>query len=222
MDEFAWTFIDEIERRSLRHLDDSDLCYYYLVRIPGGYSASEANNRIDNFKKEPERFRNNPTVWGYKQSEIKRFAADVQRFLEQSFFRNAISQFEVVSISPMPTSKPRSHKDFDPRLEQLCQIVSDGNEQVQYMNLFDMREETVPSHKQGSRDVEFLESRIILTASRLPDLVILVDDVLTSGAHFAACRNLIRKAAPAAPIIGLFLARHRGNMEPVQYVVTEF
>lgn len=49
----SWTYIDEVERRALL-LDDSDMCYYYLVRTSGGFSTSEANNRIDNFKKKPE------------------------------------------------------------------------------------------------------------------------------------------------------------------------
>lgn len=57
--------IDEVERRALPRLPP-DPCYYLLNRVSGGFSASHANSLIDDFKKDPYRFRNNPTVLGVR------------------------------------------------------------------------------------------------------------------------------------------------------------
>jgi predicted amidophosphoribosyltransferase len=40
-----------------------------------------------------------------------------------------------------------------------------------------------------------------------PTKIVIFDDVLTTGSHFKACKQLIEKAFPSVPVIGLFLAR---------------
>ena len=57
-----------------------------------------------------------------------------------------------------------------------------------------------------------VEREALLTVNELavdpqPNAVVLVDDVLTTGSHFRAVRNVLRKRWPKLSIIGLFLAR---------------
>lgn len=42
---------------------------------------------------------------------------------------------------------------------------------------------------------------------RYSDMIALLDDVLTSGAHFTAARRRILEACPAASVIGLFWSK---------------
>jgi 8-oxo-dGTP pyrophosphatase MutT (NUDIX family) len=46
------------------------------------------------------------------------------------------------------------------------------------------------------------------TKNPTPCAIILFDDIITSGAHFKAVQEIIHKAFPNAPIIGLFVARN--------------
>ncbi len=61
----GWMFIDDAVRKHLV-LDEMDLCYYYLLRDSGGYGASNANNRIDNFKSPSPDMAIIPRLWGIR------------------------------------------------------------------------------------------------------------------------------------------------------------
>lgn len=207
----SWTYIDEVERRALL-LDDSDMCYYYLVRTSGGFSTSEANNRIDNFKKKPEHWKSNPNVWQYKTKEIDRFADNVCSLLMSKDFAKALKLFRYVALTPAPTSLPKSHEHYDSRLVDMCRIVAQRIGSVHLEDVLDTRCAMTASHAGGSRNVLSLMSNMTCRPfQEEPDLVILVDDVLTTGAHFVACRDTIRTFNPSAQVIGLFLALHRSD-----------
>jgi predicted amidophosphoribosyltransferase len=47
----------------------------------------------------------------------------------------------------------------------------------------------------------------------LPSSVAIVDDVLTTGAHFKAMKRILMERFPEARIVGLFLARRVPNTE---------
>jgi predicted amidophosphoribosyltransferase len=40
-----------------------------------------------------------------------------------------------------------------------------------------------------------------------PQVIGLIDDVLTTGAHFKAAQVILNEALPGVPIVGIFLAR---------------
>ena len=91
----SWTSIDKIERVSLV-LGDEDICYYYLVRTDEGYTASDANSRIENFKKPPERYRDIPKIWWYKNNAIEEFANDVIGLLLSNDFEVMLKDFPAI------------------------------------------------------------------------------------------------------------------------------
>lgn len=206
-----WTFVDEVARRTLI-LEESDICYYYLVRTSEGYNASTANSRIENFKKKPERFRDNASVWRYKLDEIERFAADVCDLLARPDFENMLSHLRRPVIAPIPPSKARSHEFYDSRMEDLCKKIAESNGRIEFENPFSMRDNVTPMHEGGTREVDYLKRKLMFSGfSMPPDLVILIDDVLLKGTHYVACRDIIRGVYPAVPIIGLFLSIHKSD-----------
>lgn len=209
--EKEWVKIDSILNRLLL-LDDSDFCYYYLVRTSDGCSKSEANNRIDNFKKKPELYKNNPSVWKYKKAEIIKFAKDIERLLRTPIFQSLFSVFRGVSLVPVPTSKPKNHKDYDSRLSDMCAVIANDIDDVFLDDAFDVTAIHRPSHEGGIRDVDYLKNVITFNGLKYPDnLVILVDDVLLMGTHYVACRDKILERYPNAAIVGVFLAIHKSG-----------
>lgn len=201
-------------------LDESDVCFYYLVRTNGGFSESVANSRIDNFKKKPEKYKDNPTVWKYKISEIQNFSLDVARLLNGPDFKRTISSFGGAALIPIPTSKPKSSENYDTRLINLCRSVTIKVPNVWIDDVFDVTRQVKPSHEGGSRQVDFLKNVITFgELSRETGLVILIDDVITKGTHYVACRDLIREKYPEISIIGVFLAIHKSDY--VDYGVVE-
>lgn len=213
-----WTYVDEVERVSLA-LRDQDACYYYLVHTPGGFEESEANSRIANFKKDPVKWKNTPS-WYYKGRSIEQFSEDIASFLLAPGLVPLLQSQNDIAIAPMPTSKPRNHPSFDNRLELLCESVAKKVPGIRLENPFDLPKEITAAHLGGSRMIGYLEQQIEFKGfQNLPAVLFLVDDVLTTGAHFVACSRLVEARHPQIKIIGLFLARHRQQQPRIQFAV---
>lgn len=208
----SWTIIDELEMRALPNINDQDLCFYYLNRTSGGFSASVANDLIDDFKKDVARFRNNSYVMGYKQRAIKTIAEALSNFVVDTL-GSALAAGQSVSLVPMPTSLPPDHPDYDDRLVRLCELAS-NHDGVRVDDVLHARAAMVKSHLGGTRVPEIIARNIEFDGfPTAPDYAILVDDVLTTGAHYAACRDIIRRSPKNRPaaLIGAFLCIHRSD-----------
>lgn len=205
----VWTKIDRTEF-GLKDLLYLDPCFYYLVHTSEGYGVP-SNSRIKNFKHEPERFRNNAAVWKHKTEAIEDFAQDVAEWLSAV---NMAGGWGNVALVPMPTSKPSSHEFFDSRLVDLCNRVAQLDPRVRVENILDMSEAVTGSHKGGSRDIGFLKSKIIVRKPSRPlGVVILVDDMVTTGSHYVASSERLRETFFGIGLVGLFLSRHREKPE---------
>lgn len=211
-EELRWTYLDPILRSTRAHLTQDDLCYYYLIRDGRGWDDgphADANQLIFNFKHDPQRYAANSRPMYYKKRAIRTLAGHVI-----SFF---IAQMDAlgdkkVCIVPIPTSKPRSSQGYDARLDDLCRIVEKNVPWVSYLPLLDTKRDIGKSHKQsGSRDPVVLAQNMVcgeIPRSDTGRCVVLVDDVLTSGAHYAACKQVIQDKFPDVDIVGLFLSVH--------------
>jgi len=209
-DSNCWTLIDELEKPHL-NLEDNDICFYYLVRTVGGYLASKANSRIENFKKSPEKYRDNPSVWKYKIEAIKEFADDVCDLLRRNDFQAVLNSYRNAVIVPIPSSKPKTHEFYDSRLCDMCTQIESSINGIIFKDVFDVSEEITPAHYGGPRNVSYLKNKIVFAdlGKEPPEIVFLVDDVITTGNHFIACRDIIREHYPSILVIGIFLAIHR-------------
>lgn len=218
-EDLRWTYVDSTLKSTRAHLLPDDLCYYYLKRDSRGWNDgphAEANQIITNFKHDPQKHAANSGPMYYKKQAIRTLAGYVRSFFVA---QEGVLGDKAVFLVPIPTSKPRSAQGYDPRLDSLCKIVEKSVRWVRYLPLLDTKQNVGKAHAgAGSRDPDFLAWN--MTCGEIPlssseRYVVLVDDVLTTGAHYAACKRVVRNKFPDVVVLGLFLSVHvneeRGN-----------
>ncbi|MDO4428526.1 MAG: hypothetical protein Q4B91_03340 [Atopobiaceae bacterium] len=208
----CWTYVDSVLRSTRNHLESNDLCYYYLIRDSRGWDDgphAKANQLITNFKHDPQKYAANSAPMYYKHQAIETLAGYVKSFFGD---QEDVLESKDVYLVPIPTSKPRSSQDYDPRLDSLCRIVERDVPWVKYLPLLDTKQNVGKAHAgTGSRDPGFLARN--MTCGEIPPssserYVVLVDDVLTTGAHYAACKRVVQGKFSKVVVLGLFLSVH--------------
>lgn len=181
------------------YLNSDDSCYYFLDYKPN--SGFEANSLVFNFKKDLS-FKNHPS-WYYRNEAIKEFA----KMINNMFLNINKNKFDII---PMPTSKPKNSTEFNNRLLQTMEeLLKLDNSYNILFDCFDVRDNLVPAHHNGTRNPNDLEQEILFYPPNFHNKnIVLIDDVLTTGGHFKACKNiLLKKLDPNINVIGLFLAK---------------
>lgn len=183
------------------HLNASDHCYYYGVYTPGGYSVSDYNSMVQNFKKDISR-RNNKE-WFYRDKAVNDFASMLHHTLQNNRW----------TIVPCATSKPRNSLNFNDRLDATANKLRllSSNYDIQFC--LDTIEELIPSHTGGTRNPTEIaaNTRWIQPTTKPNPNIVLFDDVLTTGAHFRAYKDIILSHYPFCNVIGIFLAKYDGS-----------
>lgn len=205
---FPLVAIDEINRGDHYYLDQDDICYYFKTYTSGqSYNFSDTNSLITNLKMDVNIKDSNPQRWNYKCGAINECA---------TYLNYAIDNFPEFTFVPVPPSKTKANPLYDNRLLKILQKAFKGNADIS--ELITMNEDMESSHSlpPGMRPTPIsLRRNMTLNAELFEnskDNIIVFDDVLTTGAHFKACKNLILNANPDKTIIGVFLAR-RGFAE---------
>ena len=187
----------DIKLHSRIHLNDNDECFYFLEKEAEGFSKSDANNIIYNFKKPVDR--KGLPEWKHKLRAIH-------------FFTDLLCGIKYpqnTTIIPAPTSKPRNHPQWDDRIDVAVDGILKCKQNVRIEKALDTREPQIPAHIGGTRNVDSIMNNTIYTPLQSnPAMIILVDDVLTTGAHFRAWKNIIEQHNPDSQVIGFFLALH--------------
>ena len=205
------TEIDDLIRPDHWHLTDADVCYFIgEYTASRGYSHSNTNQLILNFKKKMNR-RGRPE-WCYKEQAIQMAAAA---------FRRALSPKDLdrLAFVPIPPSKAKGDPLYDDRLTRmLCAIRP-----VPSLDVRELIVQTVSTDAVHARDVrpdpEAIEAlyRIDETFTEpAPGIIAVVDDMLTTGAHFRAAKSVLSAHFPRASIIGLFIARRVPNTAAIE------
>lgn len=182
------------------HLDHTDRCFYFLEKEAEGYTKSQANNLIYNFKKPVDR-RGMPE-WRYKEQAIGIFI----RMLCGVEYRG-----ECITIVPAPTSKPRGHAEWDDRIDQVVNGLQKCRPELNVERILDTTATHTPAHIGGSRSISDIQAHTscIPLEKCSSGLVVVIDDVLTTGAHFKAWKNMILQQNPNIQgVLGLFLSLH--------------
>lgn len=197
-----FTRIDDLTRPDHPYLRHDDECYFigeYTARKGFAYSAT--NRLIWNFKKTMDR-RELPE-WRYKNSAIQTTAVAFRRALTDE----ALDQLTFV---PVPPSKAKGDPLYDDRMTQMLRAIRpqpplDIREIVQQTQ----STEAVHGHERRPtpRKIEDLYRIDQALAAPEPATISVVDDVLTTGAHFRAMKNALSPIFPGVRIIGLFIAR---------------
>ena len=203
-----WTIFDRVNLSECPHIKESGTCYYLMTRKRGGYDASDANSKISNLKKSPA-CKGQPQ-WRYKELAIEEFAHDIQ-----GLFNNLPpNQLDHIALVPIPPSKELSDPLYDDRIVQVCTKAAQGSG-LRFADLLHNKSSVDSYHTSSKqRTVEDIIQNLYIAAP-IPNnirAIFLVDDVLTTGAHFAACKDVLQKAYQNTygvnlPISGIFWAK---------------
>lgn len=125
--------------------------------MSGSYRVSDANNRIDNFKKPLERFATRPDVLRYKYEEVDNFSRDLADLIGGQHV--SIADSYDVALVPINTSRPWNDQYYDNRLELLCENAAGIAGNVRFVNVMNSKERIQASHAGGPRDYDTLEGQ---------------------------------------------------------------
>ena len=190
--------IDETNRRDHWYLDEGDDCHYLYEYTAGlGWRGGETNQLIHNLQKK----RGDPG-YHYKAPAITRCANDLSSVLNAEWLAQA-------TIVPVPPSKVKTDPAYDDRMVQVCRGIraptpTDVRELVEQV-------ESTDTFKGGNRKSPAeLKQNYRIAENQLQNLrgiVGIFDDVLTTGSHYKAVKEMILERAPQTRVIGLFVAR---------------
>lgn len=204
--------VDALIRRDHYYLTEGDKAFFfgeYTARK--GYAHSETNQLIINLKKKLDR-RGRPE-WRYKEEAIRRCSAIV---------RNGLNIASVLAAGivfvPMPPSKVRTDPMYDDRMLRVALGI---DPRLDVRELLCCRQTMMASHETDDRPKPHELANNMEIVDRLctpaPGSIILLDDMLTTGAHFVAAKQVIAGRLPGVQVTGLFIARRLPETEIVDF-----
>jgi hypothetical protein len=200
------TKLDELYLPHHYYLTATDECYFGGEYTAGqGYAHSATNQLIHNLKKDMAR-RGLPE-WRYKEGAIRQVAANLRDSLTPEFLASA-------TFVPVPPSKVASDPEYDDRMTQVLQLLG-GH--IDVRELVAQRESTERVHTAASRPKppELYNNYEIVQpfTDPPPSQVAVVDDLLTTGAHFKAMQRILTETYPNIHVVGIFIARRVPDTE---------
>ncbi|MGK9453262.1 hypothetical protein ACSSZE_18735 [Acidithiobacillus caldus] len=158
---------------------------------------------IFNFKKPVDR--KGTLEYEYKTKAINAVA---------DLLRNEINEevIKACTFVPIPPSKAKSDPLYDDRLLQSLRLVNQGID-VRELILLSLSCKPHHEHTFGERRPTPQQLLNLYTINEseaqtpVKPTIVLFDDILTTGSHFVACKNLLNERFPTANIIGLFIGR---------------
>ncbi|HEX8268742.1 MAG TPA: hypothetical protein VF581_02520 [Flavobacterium sp.] len=180
-----------------------DDCYYF-----GSYYKDYRNPSPDNDHSLISNLKKKPSMallpgYHYKNAAIIKVAA----FFNASF---SDEKLQSVTLVPIPPSKIKGHAEYDDRMLKILQIAFKGRS-ADIRELVEQIESTESTHTLGVRlTISEIEGNIRINenlADALKETIFLVDDVLTSGTHFKAIKNVLTKRFPNVRVAGIFVCR---------------
>lgn len=204
------TWIDAATRRDHRFLGPNDHCLYFGEFVAGsGWLAGPTNDLIIDFKRAPSAIAASPhalAVQHFKDRAVARVAGALRR----QFARTAIQA--ALTFVPIPPSKVPGEPDHCDRLLRTLELAFSGLD-ADIRPLLRQRASMPADHSSRGCRIRFgelLELTELDPAQLqrpLRSLVVLFDDVLTSGKHLAVATVRIREAFPGQAIIAVAVAR---------------
>ncbi len=195
--------VDDLILHEHHWLASDDNCFFLREYTAGaGYAHGDTNNLISNLKKKPER-RDKPD-WKYKVRAIQQAGREL---------REAIGDKPLCSVTivPIPPSKTKANRqEYDDRLIQIVRVMTAGlpcdvRELVlQRADMPAAHESAVRAKPQELYENYYVDEKV---ANPVPTRILIIDDVLTAGAHFAAMKRRLLERFPGVTLFGCFFAR---------------
>ena len=124
-----------------------------------------------------------------------------------SFHPEALDSLTFV---PIPPSKAKADPLHDDRLIRMLNAIR-PEPLLDIRELIVQTESTEAAHRQARRprpeEIERLYRVNESLTKPVPNHIALVDDMLTTGAHFQAAQSILSNHFPRADFVGLFLSR---------------
>jgi hypothetical protein len=200
------TKLDELNLPDHWYLTADDECYFIGEYTAGrGFAHSATNQLILNLKKSVDRC--GLPEWRHKEMAIRRAAVELRNSLNPQFLTSA-------TFVPIPPSRVVEDPLYDDRMSQVVRLLDGGVDgRVLVLQLASMRDAHSAANRPGPGNL-YSNYRIDNTlVDPRPSQVAIVDDVLTTGAHFQAMKRILLETYPDIPVVGLFLARRVPNTE---------
>lgn len=196
------TEIDELTRPDHHWLTPDDKCFFigeYTARK--GFSFSETNSVILNFKKSLDR--RGKAEWPYKQKAIMTAASAFGAAIPANWITGT-------TFVPIPPSRAKTDPFYDDRLLRMLRSIPAAVP-------LDIRELIVqPQSMEAVHDADVRPTPDEIAAGYrvdenlahpAPIRIAIVDDVMTTGAHYVAARRVLGARFPQVRSVGFFIAR---------------
>lgn len=177
-----------------------DECYFlgeYTARQGWGFSTT--NRHVVNLKKSPTL--RGTDQWPHKTRTIQLVARAIRENLNPESLRT-------MTFVPIPPSKLPTHPEYDDRMTEVARAIAPDADVREMIGSLADRE---PMHATlRRRDPGALRATLKLRPELLsprPGMIVLIDDVLTTGCSFTVCKSMLTEQMPGIPVIGLFVAR---------------
>jgi hypothetical protein len=204
--------IDATNRRDHFYLAEADECYFlYEYTAGAGWRGGETNQLIHNLQK-----KSSDRGYHYKAPAIAHCASALSGVINAEWLAQAC-------LVPVPPSKIKTDPHYDDRIRRVCDLVRNpGAPRV--LDLIEQSEST-EKFKEGNRkkpeelraNYRFDEE---LLKAGVPANIGIVDDLLTTGSHFRAIKDMIVERLPQTRVVGFFVAR-RAIPSPFESVSIE-
>ena len=175
--QIKWRKLPEKPLHCHHHINNDDICIYSREYISEGYTASQTNSLIMNFKKTPSK--KNSAEWAYRQKAIEQFKNEIE-----PLFKKDLS----ITITAIPSSKKKTHLEYDNRFEDLFKELLKSRPLLKVEWPIEIKENRQASHRSGKRNPADIKKNYIwkeFKNNRIKRLCVF-DDVLTTGAGFRA------------------------------------
>jgi hypothetical protein len=189
--------IEKLENPPL-HLEAEDWCCFLREYTSGaGFSASIANNDISNFKKSSDR--RGTQQWLWKEKAAHKFADELSSLFKERTWH----------VCAMPSSKTTDDPEYDPRFDIMLYHLKSLCPKLKIVSPIKKRFNTQPLHGGGRRIIENVYQSLewLGFPSPIPETLIIIDDMITCGTTFKACKQLLRENCPQMLILGVFWTR---------------
>lgn len=186
------------------YLTQADEVWYFGEYTPGPrYASAPGNQLIRNIKRDPT-YRDQP-AWRYKQQDIERVGLALSQVIGTA----------TATFVPLPPSVVRGDPAYDDHnLQILSAFARNRTTHVDVRELIFQRHSTRRSHQNNENrvtqqeliDCYAVDERIALPA---PSSVVLFDDVLTTGRHFLAAKQVIQQRFGPTRVMGIVVCRRK-------------
>jgi predicted amidophosphoribosyltransferase len=194
--------------------EDDEIYFFYeytaFQHTDGqGYHFSPGNDLIGNLKKDVVKFASRPDVMAYKWQAVRQCAEMISYGLSPQWLTAAV-------LTPIPPSKAPDDPAYDDRMLKVAsavQILEVPPRPAEVRELIRQTASLKKSHESAAGARTSVDELLHVyafneaVAAPSPSRIAIIDDMLTTGRHFRAIKQILAARFPTAQIIGVFITR---------------